>query len=74
MVQLRDRGCPLPIRIAPDSGSSHLTTLEEMAETKKEERVLPTCAVHANKVPKELLKASVGSTRQGGGRAHHVEV
>lgn len=38
-------------------------TLEEMAETKKEEMVLPTCAVQANKVPKELLKASVGQLK-----------
>lgn len=56
MVQLRDRGCPVPIRIAPVSGRSHLMTLEEMAEAKREERVLSACAVCANKVPKELME------------------
>lgn len=60
MVQLRDGTCLLPIRIAPDSGKSHLTMLKEMDEAKKEERVLPACAVHANKVPRELMEASVG--------------
>lgn len=34
--------------------------LKEMDEAKKEERVLPACAVHANKVPRELMEASVG--------------
>lgn len=34
-------------------------TLEDMAETKEEERVLPACAVRANKAPKELTEASV---------------
>lgn len=31
-------------------------TLEEMAEAKREERVLSACAVCANKVPKELME------------------
>lgn len=35
-------------------------TLEEMDETKKEERIMSVCAVHANKVPKELMEALAG--------------
>lgn len=33
---------------------------EEMAEAKKEERILSACAVHANKVPKKLMEVSAG--------------
>lgn len=35
-------------------------TLVEMAEAKKEERVLSACAVHANKAPREVMEVSVG--------------
>ena len=38
-------------------------TLEEMVET-EEERVLPACAVHANKAPKELMEASVEQVKR----------
>lgn len=45
-------------RIALVSGRSGLMTLEEMAETKEEERVMPACAICTNKAPKELMEAS----------------
>lgn len=35
-------------------------TLVELAEAKKEERVLSACAIHANKAPRELMEVSVG--------------
>lgn len=56
--------CALPIRITLLSGSSSLMTLEEMAETKEEERVLPACDVQANKAPEELVEASVEQLRR----------
>lgn len=54
----------LPIRIALVSGRSGLMTLEEMAETKEEEKVLPACTVHANNAPKVLMEASVEQLRR----------
>lgn len=38
-------------------------TLVELAEAKKEERVLSACAIHANKAPRELKEVSVGQCK-----------
>lgn len=51
-------------RIALVSGRSGLMTLEEMAETKEEERVMPACAICTSKAPKELMEASVQQVKR----------
>lgn len=39
-------------------------TLEETAETKEEERIMPACAICTNKAPKELMDASVEQVKR----------